>query len=132
MNFYVKDRIISCDKTSQLIGENSNYKARFITDEEWEDKAVTARFINGEEFQDCLLDENMECIIPLEICRPRGIKVGLYTDSMTTTACEVLVFESIKSNTGVQASPSEDVYSQILKLINETNERIGGIESGHY
>lgn len=133
MRFIVEKRKITCTTPVMLISNNADYKAEFELDYEWIGKTITASFVNtnGEAF-DVLLGDDWCCTIPESALSGDEIKVGVYTAGMCSTACTVRVTGSIKTGATQQAAPPEDVYSQILKLINETNERIGNIEDGYY
>ena len=58
MDFYIKNKIIQLDKESlkedekKVIGDNTEYVANFIFDEEWNGKVKTARFINNGIYKD--------------------------------------------------------------------------------
>lgn len=106
----------------KLIGDNADYIARFIFDEEWNGKIKTARFIMKGIHSDVILEDD-QCTIPVEILKKGFLQVGVYSDKMTTTCCEVFVSPSIKEAYGSPAEPSNDVYAQIIQMIQ-------GIEDG--
>lgn len=118
MNFEIKERYISCCGKS-VIGDNSDYIANFLFDSEWDYKIKTARFqkTNGE-YVDVIL-ENDSCKIPVEVLKFGYLSVGVFTDEMTTTYCDVLVKESIKEKNGNPLEPTPDVYSQIIEMLED-------------
>lgn len=52
----------------KLIGDNADYIARFIFDEEWNGKIKTARFIMKGIHSDVILEDD-QCTIPVEILK---------------------------------------------------------------
>lgn len=123
MNFTVRKREIKCTnaKLPYHIGDNADYEAVFTFDDEWNGHIKTARFIqNGKVAEQILADD--KCIIPVEVLKKGYMKIGVYTDAMTSTSCEVYIRESIKEKTGVTAQPTPDVYAQIIEMI----EGLGG------
>lgn len=114
MILYIADRNIRVDNADNQISYNSDYIAEFVFDEEWDSKIKTARFVqNGEYFDVVLVDDRCE-IPPL---KTGFVKVGVFSDSMTSTYTDVYFKTSIKDGTGNHAEPPEDVYAQITALI---------------
>ena len=118
MRFEVTNREIKCDYDSfkHLIGDNADYKATFVFDEEWNGKIKTARFIHSGQCVEVILENDM-CDIPLELLKKGCLKVGVYSDVMTTTPCEVHIKASIKQENGTTPDPTPDVYSQIIAML---------------
>lgn len=117
MDFKIIDRVIECTNEN-LIGDNADYTANFTFDDEWIGKVVTARFIRGNEHVDRLL-ENNKCLIPVEVLKSGYIKVGVFTDEMTSTYCSKFVYESIKEQNGNTIEPTPDIYAQIIARLND-------------
>ena len=114
MILYITDRNIRVYNADNQISYNSDYIAEFRFDEEWNGKVKTARFIqNGEYFDIVLADDRCE-IPPL---KTGFVRVGVFTDSMTSTYVDVYYKTSIKDRTGNPAEPTEDVYAQLIALI---------------
>ena len=63
-----------------------------------------------------------KCVIPVEILKGGILKVGVYTDTMTSTMCFVSIKESIKESDGITVQPTPDVYAQIIRMIEELGE----------
>lgn len=124
MNFEIKKRNIFCCGEN-VIGDNSDYIANFIFDSEWDYKIKTARFqrTNGK-YVDVIL-ENDSCKIPVEVLKFGYLSVGVFTDEMTTTYCDIFVKASIKEKNGNPIEPTSDVYAQIIGMI-EKMETSGG------
>ena len=114
MNIYITDRNIRVDNADNQISYNSDYIAEFHFDDEWNGKIKTARFVqNGEPFDVVLVNDR--CKIPP--LKTGFIRVGVFSDSMTSTYADVYFKTSIKDGTGNPAEPPEDVVSQLLNLI---------------
>ena len=114
MILYITDRNIRVDNADNQISYNSDYIAEFRFDEEWNGKVKTARFVqNGEYFDVVLVDDRCE-IPPL---KTGFIRVGVFTDSMTSTYADVYFKASIKDGSGNPVEPPEDVYAQLTALI---------------
>ena len=118
MRFEVTNREIKCDYDSfkHLIGDNADYKATFVFDEEWNGHIKTARFIHSGQCVDVILENDM-CDIPLELLKKGCLKVGVYSDVMTTTPCDVYIKASIKQENGTTPDPTPDVYAQIIAML---------------
>lgn len=124
MLFTIKNRVIKCvsDDIRSLIGDNSDYKAHFIFDDEWNTVTKTARFIQGGKYSEQIIQNN-ECIIPSNVLKRGNLTVGVYTPTMVTTPCEIYIRESIKQENGSTAPPTDDVYSQIISLLDEIKQQ---------
>ena len=110
----VRNRNIRVHKANNQISYNSDYIAEFNFDDEWGGKVKTARFVqNGEYFDVVLVNDRCE-IPPL---KSGFVRVGVFTDSMTSTYADVYYKTSIKDGTGSPAEPPEDVYAQLTALI---------------
>ena len=120
MRFTVKNRQIypSSGTPVFVIGDNSDYKAQFELDSEWNGVVKTARFVRGKKFQEVVL-VNDECEIPIEVLKQGFLEIGVFSAEMTTTPCRILVKGSIKELGGVTAEPTPDVYRQIIKMIED-------------
>lgn len=114
MQFTVNERKIKCEDIGSLIGDNADYEATFIFDEEWEGQAKTARFILKNRYVDVILEDDA-CVIPVEILKQGILAVGVYAEKITSTICEIPVKPSIKEKAGNVAAPTDDVYAQLLK-----------------
>lgn len=114
MILYITDRNIRVDNADNQISYNQDYIAEFHFDDEWNGKVKTARFVqNGEHFDVVLVDDRCE-IPPL---KTGFIRVGVFTDLMTSTYADVYFKTSIKDGSGNPTEPPEDVYAQLTALI---------------
>lgn len=118
MKFEIRNRVIKCvDYDEQcLIGDNEDYNASFVFDNEWSGLIKTARFIQNGKYVDQILS-NDKCSIPVEVLKQGRLSVGVYADGMVTTPCEIYIRQSIKETNGAVAEPTPDVYSQIISMI---------------
>lgn len=107
-----------CNDTIKVIGDNADYEAVFQFDAEWNGKIKTARFVNPKtnRYKDAVI-ANDRCVIPVEMLKKGFLSVGVFSDVMTTTPCQVLVKESIREKCGAIQPPKPDVYEQLLALI---------------
>lgn len=114
MILYITDRNIRVDNADNQISYNSDYIAEFHFDDEWDGKIKTARFVqNGEHVDVVLVDDRCE-IPPL---KTGFVRVGVFTDSMTSTYADVYFKTSIKDGGGNPTEPPEDVYAQLIARI---------------
>lgn len=121
MNFTIRQRILKVTKET-LIGDNSDYVAAFAFDAEWNGKVKIARFIHGNKYFDKLLTDD-SCIIPVEVLKSGYVKVGVYSEDITSTYCEVFIKESIKEKFGSPIPSSPDIFAQIIQMINDIADK---------
>lgn len=114
MILYIADRNIRVDNADNQISYNSDYIAEFHFDDEWNGKVKTARFVQNGEYVDIVLVDDRCDIPPL---KTGFVRVGVFTDSMTSTYADVYFKTSIKDGSGNPAEPPEDVYAQLTALI---------------
>lgn len=117
MRYNIRDRIIRYTGPS-LIGDNADYIAEFEFDEEWTGKIKTARFEKDGTFIDQLLSMD-KCTIPVEVLKGGMVRVGVYADKMATSYVEQFVKPSVLDKDGTPIPPSEDIYRQIIKMIED-------------
>ena len=114
MILYITDRNIRVDDADNQISYNSDYIAEFHFDDEWNGKIKTARFVQNGEYVDVVLVDDRCDIPPL---KTGFIRIGVFSDSMTSTYADVYFKTSIKDGTGNPTEPPEDVYAQLTSLI---------------
>lgn len=126
MIFKVRNRIITGDNAVCCVGDNRDYIAHFDLDDEWNGVTATARFVKSGkgEYVECVLDENRECVIPVEIIHCDYVGVGVYSSQMTTTEWRFYIRPSIKYEGGNTAPPTPNVYEQVLERMDTLEERI--------
>lgn len=122
LDVIVKGRIAQGVKGQYAVCENSDYVVKFDFDDEWNtERYKTARFIWNDKYEDVVFEGN-ECRMPI-ISDAHKIKVGVFAgDLQTTTPAIIIMKKSILCGGATAAKPSEDVYSQIMALLNDLKE----------
>lgn len=107
---------------------NSDFTVAFDFDAEWDAySAKTARFRYNGNYQDIVFSGS-ECPVPV-IPNAGIIEVGVYAgDLHTTTAAVVMAKPSILSGSVVHDEPPEDVYNQLMAMLNDIIKRIEALE----
>lgn len=118
INIRIKNKIATADRTVYICG-NSDYVAVFDFDSEWDAyETKTARFSYSGQYTDVVFTGN-QCEFPV-ISNTFSFNVGVFAgDLHTTTAAYIPCKKSILCGNGTPAAPTEDVYSQIMELLNE-------------
>lgn len=128
----VLNKIATADPNALYVCGNSDYAVAFDFDEEWEEyDSKTARFSYDGAYIDVVFQGN-ECPIPV-LSNVYWFKVGVFAgDLRTTTPAYVAATKSILCEGGSPAAPSDDVYNQLMALINVLTEEmvktINGVE----
>lgn len=113
----IKDRVASASAGALLVCNNPSDKVRFVFDEEWAEHDVkTARFAWEGKYIDVPFSGD-EVEVP-EIYRANYVFIGVYADGLTSAPAKVACRYSIKCLGGKNSPPGEDIYNQIMKLIN--------------
>ncbi len=120
INIKIRDKIAIREEDSLpfVVSGNSDYAVVFDFDEEWDVYEIkTARFLMGGGYTDVVF-EGRECAIPT--LRGGGVlEVGVYAgDIHTTTSAEIGVKPCVTSEGEENASPTPDVYAQIMEKLN--------------
>lgn len=99
---------------------NSDYVLSFAFDEEWDaykTKTMRLDLLNGT-YIDTVFN-GTSCALPV-IQNRRRVAVGAYAGDLHTTTPAILrCVRSITDLGGSPAAPSEDVYAQVMELLNE-------------
>lgn len=123
MDFYIKNKIIQLDKKTlpldeSLVSYNKGYDANFIFDDEWNGLVKTVRFVNGDKHKDVILVDD-KCEFPIDIMGS-VVEVGVFGgDLKSTNASYVLFLPSILEKFGVPVDPTPEIYTQIIRMIQE-------------
>lgn len=125
INITVKNKIAMRTNDTIYVCGNSDFVLAFDFDEEWNEFFTkTARFIYGGQYQDIIFQGN-QCPVPV-ISNAYNINVGVFAgDLRTTTPAHISAKKSILCGNGSPAAPPEDVYAQIMDLLNKLNGDIG-------
>lgn len=118
----VRNKIATKTDDTEYICGNSDFVVVFEFDPEWNKfNAKTARFAYEGKYQDVVFTGN-ECPVPV-ISGTHRIRVGVFAgDLHTTTPAYIPAKKSILCDSGTPEAPSEDVYAQIMELIQGLND----------
>lgn len=129
INITVKKKI-AYDPKETIVCGNKDYAIRFIFDDEWSAYPTkTARFsYNGTHEDIPFSGDTVE--VP-KLRKVQQLEVGVFTEDISTVGAVIKCKYDITSKDGAPATPSEDVYSLLMKEVNdsfkEVNELIGDI-----
>lgn len=116
----IRDKLPQYEPATLICG-NSDYRIVWELDGEWaayDTKTMRVCLADGT-YQDVLF-QGTEAALPV-LTVPGWISVGLYAgDVHTSQGAELRVLPSITTAGGVAAAPAEDVYNQIMGLLNST------------
>lgn len=113
----VKNKIAAGDGTV-FVGGNSDYVIEFTFDEEWGAyEFKTARFVTQQGHRDVIFSGN-SCKVPI-LSDTTYVFVGVFAgDLRTTTVAKFAVKLSVTRGSGMPADPSDDVYNQLMDILN--------------
>ena len=117
INISVKNKIAVQTNKTEYICDNSDFIIKFNFDAEWDAyDTKTARFCYNGKYVDAVFTGD-SCAIPI-ISDTNDISIGVYAGNLhTTTPALVLCEKSILGGSGFPADPPDDVYNQIMELI---------------
>ncbi len=118
INLMVRDKVAVADNTLYICG-NSDFSLEIDFDAEWNEfPTKTARFVYGGEYQDVVFQGNV-CPVPV-LSNVHRFYVGVFAGNLrTTTPAYVSAQRSILCGSGAPAAPPDDVYNQIMELLNQ-------------
>lgn len=131
INIQVRDKIASLvDKEQFIVGGNNDYTVKFDFDEEWGNEVVkTALFVFDDKTVYSVFEGDTvkgEAIEKSEMCA-----IGCFAGELkTTTPAFIKCVQSIRDVGGVPNPPSQDVYDQIMDLLNRYINSAKGAPSG--
>ena len=113
----VRNKIAMNLKNDTYVCDNSDYRVVFEFDEEWDGHPVkTARFKYNGQYQEVVFTGSV-CDMPV-ISNARLISIGVYAGNLkTSTPAVVHAYNSILSGDAVHDDPAEDVYNQLVELV---------------
>lgn len=119
INITVRNKIAAQDKPGTVyVCGNSDYVVNFDFDAEWDAYEIkTARFAYNGKIIDIVF-EGESCAAPVmqnAYCFHVGVFAG---DLHTTTPARVPCVKSILCSGGTPADPPDDVYNQLMELLN--------------
>lgn len=119
----IEDRVPKAGRRP-IISDNADLEVTFVFDEEWNGLEKVARFVlEDKTYKDVLLQDD-KCMIPLEVCRPGHLLIGVIGGDIVTTSIDVLVQPSIIAKSGELLDDVEpDILTQILKFLKSSNTK---------
>ena len=131
----IKDKIAKCLTELPIVCGNADYIIDFKFDEEWNTHDVkTAIFVvNGKATQQVF--NGNECPVPViqnTLLTWVGVFAGAINDGTLSTSTPALVkcIPCITDGDSIPAPPPDDVYNQIIELLNQYIEQGGGGSGG--
>lgn len=117
INISVQNKIAVQTNKTEYICDNSDFIIKFNFDAEWDAyDTKTARFCYNSKYVDAVFTGD-SCAVPI-ISDTNDINIGVYAGNLhTTTPALVLCEKSILGGSGFPADPPDDVYNQIMELI---------------
>lgn len=130
INIAVRKKIAKNVDEIEYICGNSDFLIDFDFDAEWDAyETKTARFIYGTAYQDIVFQGN-QCKVPV-MSNTNTILCGVFAgDLKTTTPALIKAQKSILCGSGSPAAPAEDVYAQIMEMLNSIVSRVEALEQG--
>ncbi len=127
----IREKQATLQEGEHIVCGNSDYTVVFDFDEEWGETAVKAAVFayqrGGERRYERVLFEGDVCPVPVL----RGISfvnIGVEAGNIrTTTAATVPCLRAVTDNNGMPTAPSEDIYAQILALLNDNQQELSEI-----
>lgn len=122
INVSIKDKIAVQTNEVQYICGNSGFVVVFDFDEDWDWFGTkTARFVYDGTYTDVVFSGN-KCAVPI-ISNVHHFDVGVYSGNLqTTTPAYISAKKSILCSGGIPAAPDDDVYNQIIEMLNNLGE----------
>ena len=113
----VKERIATISNGVSLVCNNPSDVIQFNFDSEWDAATLkTARFSWQRSYVDIPFTGNT-VNVP-DISKTNVVELGVFTDDIASTPVKIPFKHSIKSLGGTIASPTADVYTQLVQMIN--------------
>lgn len=114
----VKNKVAAGEADAFIVCNNSDYTATFVFDDEWDNiPTKTARFTAGGKYTDRVFTGNSVPIPP--ISNAAYVLIGVYAGEMTTSPAYIPCQKSILCDGGKPNTPTEDVYAQIIEMLND-------------
>lgn len=119
INIVVRKKVATNVDDTEYICGNSDFLIDFDFDAEWDAfDFKTARFISGSTYKDVVF-QGKQCKMPVH-ANTNTILCGVFAgDLHTTTPAVVKSRKSILCGTGSPAAPEDDVYAQMMELLNK-------------
>lgn len=120
----IKDKIPTAAENYIIVCGNRDYKIQFTFDDEWNEHQIkTAQFnylMDGKLYSEPVIFDGNECAVPM-LKNTSSVEIGVFAgDLQTTSIVNIPCRRSILCRTGTPNEPENDVYSDIMKRVNET------------
>lgn len=127
LQFNVKQQIITLENTDiKVVEKSKNYlNCTFCFCDDWADKIKTAIFISAKGDVFNIILENDACCVPWEVIEYPHFSVSVFGgDLITANKVVVHVIKSGYCEGVTPTDPTPDVYTQIIKMIEEMGGEI--------
>lgn len=116
INISIRDKRAAAEPAMIVCG-NSDYIVEFAFDAEWEQEPIrTARFIANGSYRDVVFTGNL-CAVPI-ITDATEVHIGVFAGNLrTSTGARIPCTRSITYGDGSPAPETEDVYAQLIEMI---------------
>lgn len=126
----VSNKIAAQSNDTTIICGNSDFVAEFIFDSEWDEFTTkTARFVYRKSGESAYYEteevfNGNTCRIP-PLSDVDQVRIGVYAGNLhTTTPAIVKCRKSILCGSPIHAEPPEDVYNQLVELVNNLSVKV--------
>lgn len=122
INVKIKNRIATVAPGEFIVCGNEDYSIAFDFDDEWSGiYTKTARFYHNGRYEDYVFTGNT--VAAPEFANITHVEVGVFAEEITTTPARIPCLKSILCRGGLVYEPPDDVYAQIIALVNELSEK---------
>jgi hypothetical protein len=115
----VREKEAIADRSVYVCG-NSCFVVKFDFDQEWDKfETKTARFICDNNSYTDVVFQGTTCPVPV-LSNTHRIRIGVFAGNLvTTTPAHVVATKSILCEGGTPAAPTDNVYGQIMEMLNQ-------------
>lgn len=127
----VRDKIARRINDQVYVCGNNDFVIDFDFDAQWnQHEYKTARFISDDGTYVDQVFSGSQCPVPV-LSDTHSFKVGVFAGNLhTTTSAYVPAKKSILCASGAPSKPPDDVYAQIMDVLNGVIARIEALEKG--
>ncbi len=120
LHINVKDKVATySQRDGFIVCGNSDYIIEFSFDAEWIGHTTkTARFISNGSYEDVVFSGNTVAVPVMH--NTISVAIGVFSGNLKTTTPAIIACQkSILCDNGTPIAPSQDVYNQIIDLLNK-------------
>lgn len=126
LSFRVEKQNIMRTDSNKVVAKSKNYlyAAFTFSTDDWDDVEIkTAIFKNGDRVFNVILNDNDECLVPHEVLDSGTVIVSVFGGNLITVDCASFKVHESGYEEGVTPEPpTQDVYSQIIKMIEDIGQ----------